>query len=318
VIQVKQINKYYDNHKAVDGVSFTVKKGEILGFLGPNGAGKTTTMNILSGFLQPTSGTALINGFDVIQQSLQAKSCIGYLPEIPPVYPTMLVYEYLNFAARLHGVSKENKNKAVATAIEKCGLGDVRSRLIGNLSKGFRQRVGLAQAIAHDPEILILDEPTVGLDPKQIIEIRKMIHDLAGDHTVILSTHILPEVQATCQRVVVIDGGKVVAENTLNGIVDQMSVSSRLHIKLQKSPLASFIEKLKKIDGVVLVNAQSKQNADFYELTVECKKGVDLRAQIAENIVHEKLGLLFLSEEHLSLEAAFVKLVSQDREANYQ
>src|SRR3989338_7563656 len=204
MIEVKELTKTYSQRTAIDRVSFSVKKGEILGFLGPKGAGKFTTMKILSGFIPSTSGLVTVNGFDVRKNMLEVKSSIGYLPENPPVYSSMPVQDYLEFAARLHRVPKNKVKAAVNLAMEKCNITDVRTRLIGNLSKGYRQRVGLAQAIAHNPPVLILDEPTVGLDPKQIIEIRTLIQSLGGDHTVILSTHILPEVQATCSNILFI------------------------------------------------------------------------------------------------------------------
>ncbi len=311
MIEVKELCKIYNDRKAVNGVSFSVKKGEILGFLGPNGAGKSTTMKILSGFISATSGSANINGFDVQTQSLQAKASIGYLPENPPVYTAMEVEDYLKFAAALHGVPKNKVAAAARDAMEKCGIYDVRHRIIGNLSKGYRQRVGLAQAMAHNPPVLILDEPTVGLDPRQIIEIRNLIQSLGGDHTVILSTHILPEVQATCSRVVVIDHGKVVAMDTLDGIAARMQSNVRLHVVLKQSPEKIFSQ-LKSMSGVTNVQNLQSPNHEEHHLAIELAKGVDARATVAELCVHEKLGLLALTQERLSLEDAFVKLITQE------
>lgn len=309
MIEVKDLTKRYNQRTAVNGVSFSVKKGEILGFLGPNGAGKSTTMKILSGFVPPTEGSATINGFDVVTQTIDAKASIGYLPENPPVYAGMDVQSYLEFAARLHRVPKAKVKSAVQDAMEKCGIIDVRHRLIGNLSKGYRQRVGLAQAIAHNPAVLILDEPTVGLDPKQIIDIRNLIKSLGGDHTVILSTHILPEVQATCSRVVVIDRGQVVAEDTLAGIALRMQSNVRIHLVSRKDP-AKILARLQSMQGITSVYSAHEQQE--FHVKLECAKGFDLRAQLAELFVAEGVELLGLSQEQLSLEDAFVKLITKD------
>lgn len=309
MIEVKGITKQYGKHKAVDDISFSVPKGEILGFLGPNGAGKSTTMKILSGVLSATEGEAFINGHNVAKEPLQAKACIGYLPETPPVYLNMDVESYLVFAARLHGVPGKEVRAAIEDAMEKCGLVDVRQRLIGNLSKGYRQRVGLAQAIAHKPEVLILDEPTVGLDPRQIIDVRNLIRSLGEDRTVILSTHILPEVQATCQRVIVIDQGKIIATDSLDGIAARMQSSTHVHVGLVTDPEAK-LDRFRDIDGVQAVF--NDRQGDGFSLRIECSKGIDVRAKIAEICVQEKLGLLHLSRESISLEDAFVKLISKD------
>jgi len=313
MIEVKELIKTYNQRTAVDKVSFSVKKGEILGFLGPNGAGKSTTMKVLSGFIPATSGTVSVNGFDVAKDPVGAKASIGYLPENPPVYNGMTVEDYLTFAARLHLVPSHRVKAAVADAMEKCALTEVRGRLIGNLSKGYRQRVGLAQAIAHRPPVLILDEPTVGLDPRQIIEIRNLIKSLGGEHTVILSTHILPEVQATCSRVVVIDRGHVVAEDTLAGIANRMQSNVRLTAVVQKNP-TGILRRLQSLGGVTSVQAADAADAAAAEFPIylECGKGVDVRAQVSELCVREGLGLLSLSQERLSLEDAFVRLITSD------
>jgi ABC-2 type transport system ATP-binding protein len=315
MIEVRNLTKAYGQRSAIENVSFSVKRGEILGFLGPNGAGKSTTMKILSGFMPGTSGTVTVNGFDVQKNLLEVKGSIGYLPENPPVYTSMPVRDYLEFAARLHRVPKSKVRAAVDEAMEKCNITDVRHRLIGNLSKGYRQRVGLAQAIAHKPPVLILDEPTVGLDPRQIIEIRNLIQSLGGNHTVILSTHILPEVQATCSRVVVIDKGRVVAEDTLSGIQARMQANTRLSITLRKDP-GFLLPKLKNLNGLLKAEAGARNEAGESTLTLECAKGSDLREQVAELCVRENLGLLGLTQESLSLEDAFVKLVTSDAAAH--
>jgi ABC-2 type transport system ATP-binding protein len=310
MIEVKDLTKSYNERAAVRGVSFRVARGEILGFLGPNGAGKSTTMKILSGFLPPTSGSAVVNGNDVVAQPQAVKASIGYLPETPPVYTGMQVSDYLEFCARLHDVPSARLKSAVADALEKCGLTEVRFRLIGNLSKGYRQRVGLAQALVHNPPVLILDEPTVGLDPKQIIDIRNLIRGLAGDHTVILSTHILPEVQATCSRVVVIDRGVVVAEDTLDGIARRMQGHQRLSVHTRESP-GPLMGRLQSLPGVQASSELEPLNGEF-RIQLECVSGQDPRAEVAQLVVGSGLGLLGLSLEKLSLEDAFVRLVTQE------
>ena len=311
MIEVKNLTKQYNQRKAIDSISFSVKSGEILGFLGPNGAGKSTTMKILSGFMAASSGVATVNGFDVAKKSLEAKRSIGYLPENPPVYGVMDVESYLRFATELHGVPSNKLKKAVDDAMEKCRITDVRNRLIGNLSKGYRQRVGLAQAIAHNPPVLILDEPTVGLDPKQIMDIRNVIKGFAGDHTVILSTHILPEVQATCSRVVVIDRGKVVAEDTLEGIASRMQANLRITVLLKKSP-ATVASKVQNLPGVLSLTEAKLNEHSEYAWQIECAKGQDVRAEVAEICVQNSLGLCGLAIEQLSLEDAFVRLITHD------
>jgi len=310
MIEVSSLSKTYGQRVAVDNISFSVKKGEILGFLGPNGAGKSTTMKIISGFIPLTTGSVQVNGFDISKDPLKAKASIGYLPENPPVYTGMEVEHYLEFAARLHGVSRSKVKVAVNEAMEKCGITSVRHRIIGNLSKGYRQRVGLAQAIAHNPAVLILDEPTVGLDPRQIIEIRNLIKSFEGKHTVILSTHILPEVQAACSRVVVIDRGRVVAEDTLNGIATRMQSSMRISVNCRKDPEELF-PNLKSLNGAVSLNSRGKVGEEF-SFTLECSKGADLRADVAKLLVQSGKELLSLHQETLSLEDAFVKLVTQE------
>src|SRR5213080_2063348 len=218
MIRVQQITKKYARNLAVDHISFEVQKGEIVGFLGPNGAGKTTTMRMLTCFLPPTSGTATVAGFDVLEQPLEVKKRIGYLPETPPLYPEMRTVEYLTFVGKLKGLSRSELRQRIDSVCERCAITDVKSKLLGKLSKGYRQRVGLAQAIIHNPEVLILDEPTAGLDPKQINETRDLIKGLAGDHTIILSTHILPEVEQTCQQVIIINKGKLVATDSVRNL----------------------------------------------------------------------------------------------------
>ena len=231
MIEVRGLCKQYGARKAIDDLTFSVAKGEVLGFLGHNGAGKSTTMKILTCFMPATSGTARVAGYDVFEQPMEVKRRVGYLPETPPVYREMVVSDYLAYAARLHGVKGADVKRSVDTALGKCGLGQVRGRLIGNLSKGYRQRVGIAQAIVHNPDVLILDEPTVGLDPIQILEIRDLIKSFGGDHTVILSTHIMQEVQATCSRVLIINKGKILANDSIGALTTGSSLED-VFIKL--------------------------------------------------------------------------------------
>jgi ABC-2 type transport system ATP-binding protein len=226
MIEVEGLTKKYGEITAVENVSFRVNKGEIVGFLGPNGAGKTTTMRIITGFLPATKGNVSVSGYDVFKDGMKAKKKIGYLPEHPPLYTDMRVEDYLRFVAKIKGVPKNQRNNAISRVIDKCGLSDVGNHIIHKLSKGYKQRVGLAQAMVHDPEVLILDEPTIGLDPKQIIEIRQLIKSLAGDHTIILSTHILPEVSMICQRVLIIDQGRIVADDSLEKLTAAMSLEN--------------------------------------------------------------------------------------------
>lgn len=227
MIEVRNLTKDYGDRRAIESLNFKVEKGEVVGFLGPNGAGKSTTMKIITGFMAPTSGEALVCGFDVFENPIEVKKRIGYLPETPPVYGDMYVKDYLEFVANLKGVEKSRIAKLVASSIEKTNLGNVQNRLIQNLSKGFRQRVGIAQAIVSDPEVLILDEPTVGLDPKQVAEIRDLIKELRGHHTIILSTHILPEVEATCERIIIINQGRIAAQETLSNITSATKGATR-------------------------------------------------------------------------------------------
>ncbi|MBI3019000.1 MAG: ABC transporter ATP-binding protein [Deltaproteobacteria bacterium] len=243
--------KQYENTCAINHVSFEVERGEIVGLLGPNGAGKTTTMRILTGFMPATSGTAEVCGFDVFEAPYEVKKRIGYLPELPPLYPEMTVQEYLSYVATLKAIRKDQKYQAVSRVVEKCHLGDVQKRMIGHLSKGYQQRVGLAQALVHDPQVLVLDEPTIGLDPKQILEIRSLIKELAGGHTVILSTHILPEVTQMCRRIIIINEGKIVAVDTYAQLSAQLRKTDKVELQL-KNPQGAM-EKLKTIPGVIQV-----------------------------------------------------------------
>jgi ABC-2 type transport system ATP-binding protein len=304
MIQVNHLTKMYGPRTAVNNLSFEIQKGEIVGFLGPNGAGKSTTMKILTGFMPATSGKATVAGFDVFENPTDVKRNVGYLPETPPVYLEMQVDDYLSFAARLHQVPSAKVAKAVDQVLEKTALGSVRKRLIGNLSKGYRQRVGLAQAMVHNPQVLILDEPTVGLDPKQIIEIRELIKGLGGEHTVILSSHILPEVTATCQRIIVINQGQIVAEDTLDRLTTRLK-KGLIYSMMVKNPAQNGVSAIKKISGVSNVTMVGTK------VVVEVAPGTsELRDQIVETAVQEKMGVLEFSAERVSLEEIFLQLTT--------
>jgi ABC-2 type transport system ATP-binding protein len=304
MIEVKNLTKVYGDRVAVDNINFTVNKGEVLGFLGQNGAGKTTTMKILTCFMPASEGTASIAGFDVFESPLEVKRRIGYLPEAPPVYRELLVSEYLSFVAELRGIPSRDRAKKVQVALDKCNLGDVRDRLIGNLSKGYRQRVGIAQALIHDPEVLILDEPTVGLDPKQVSEARGLIRSLANEHTVIYSTHILSEVAASCDRIVIIDRGRIVAQESLNDM-GTAGRTTKTELVVQKSS-DRLLEVLRKIQGVKNV-AASESNAQ--RLIVESDAGAELMSEISKSVVNEGAGLVRMAPMALALEEYYLNLI---------
>ncbi len=236
MVEVVGLTKFYGEVKALEEVTFDVRRGEILGFLGPNGAGKTTTMRILTGFLSPTSGTAKVAGYDVVENSLEVRRLTGYLPETVPLYNEMRVRDYLGYMARIRGVPRRRIRERVDDVVGRCGLTEVANRLIGHLSKGYRQRVGIAQALVHDPQVLILDEPTIGLDPVQVREVRQLIKSMAGERTIILSTHILPEVSMTCERVLIIHKGRIVAEDTPEGLSRRLQQSERILVRLARPP----------------------------------------------------------------------------------
>ncbi len=304
MIQVSHLTKFYGPRAAVNDLTFEVKKGEIVGFLGPNGAGKSTTMKILTGFMPASSGSAKIAGYDVFASPLEVKRNIGFLPENPPVYPEMQVQDYLQFAAELHQVPREKLRTAVDHALTKTSLGDVRHRLIGNLSKGFRQRVGLAQALVHNPAILILDEPTVGLDPKQIIEIRELIKGLGGEHTVILSSHILPEVTATCERIIVISKGRIVAEDTIDQLTTRIK-KGVIYSLVVKNPDPTGVAAIRNIPGIHTVTQAGPK------LVIEVQSGTnEIRDQIIETAVKKEMGVLEFSAEKVSLEEIFLQLTT--------
>ncbi len=310
MIQVENVTKRYGPTLAVSDLSFDVQKGEILGFLGPNGAGKTTTMRIITGYLPATAGRVRVAGFDVAEEPLEVKRRIGYLPELPPVYPDMTVTEYLAFVGRIKGVARGDLKKRVDEVSEKTSVTDVRDRQIGKLSKGYRQRVGLAQAIIHNPDVLILDEPTAGLDPTQIIETRELIKGLAGLHTIVLSTHILPEVEKTCQRVVVINAGRIAAVGTPNELIYRLKGFETVLVTAD-GPKAEIKGKLEAVTGVNLVEEhEAKESRVTFE--VHAEKGHDVRAELARAVVESRWKLLELKTSGLSLEDIFLKLTTQD------
>jgi ABC-2 type transport system ATP-binding protein len=306
MITVSHLTKMYGLRTAVNDLSFEVKKGEVVGFLGPNGAGKSTTMKILTGFMPATLGKVTVAGFDVFDQTVEVKRNVGYLPETPPVYNEMTVLDYLDHAARLHQVPSAKRRASVGLAIDKTSLGHVAGRLIGNLSKGYKQRVGLAQTLVHNPAVLILDEPTVGLDPKQIIEIRELIKGLAGEHTVILSTHILPEVAATCQRVIVINKGRIVAQDTLEQLSNRLKRGQVFTLQVRQTE-PSAIAALKSLPGVTSVSTEGSKIL----LEVAPEAG-EVRDRIVETAVQARMGVLEFAAEKLSLEDVFVQLTTEE------
>jgi ABC-2 type transport system ATP-binding protein len=310
VIEVQHITKRYGRVTAVDDVSFRVERGEILGFLGPNGAGKTTTMRILTGYIPATEGRATVAGYDVFDKPIDAKRRTGYLPETPPLYPDMTVREYLDFVARIKGVPGRERKQRVAAMMDRTRVTDVAHRHCGKLSKGYRQRVGLAQALIHNPDVLILDEPTAGLDPKQIIETRDLIRGLAGDHTIVLSTHILPEVSQTCQRVVIINRGRVVAVDTPDNLTARLRGAETMYVQVDAGG-ADVGPALASIPGVTRV-AASEQRGSIGAYEVESERGTDVRRELARAIVNRGWGLLELRPMRMSLEEIFLQVTTEE------
>ena len=305
MIEVKNLVKKYGDHTAVDHLSFTVEKGQIYGFLGPNGAGKSTTMNIMTGYLGATDGEVLINGHDILKEPEAAKKSIGYLPELPPLYMDMTVMEYLKFSAELKKIKKEDREQEIEKALKLVKLADVQDRLIKNLSKGYKQRVGLAQAILGFPEIIILDEPTVGLDPKQIIEIRELIRELAKEHTVILSSHILAEICEVCEYIMIISKGKLVASDTPEHLEELMNGSDTIHIetRAEKETVREILSGLKDIEDVTYT-----QENEILKAEVKTKERKDIREVIFSAFAEAKCPLLTLQKTTVSLEEVFLEL----------
>ena len=308
MIEVENLTRYYGSRLAINNLSFQIEKGEVVGFLGPNGAGKSTTMNIISCILPASNGTVKINRFDTFDQSLEIRKMIGYLPETPPLYPDMTVAKYLDFAAGVRGVPSKNIPAAVERVIEKCSLKDVGHRIIGRLSKGYQQRVGLAQAMVHDPEILILDEPTIGLDPIQIIEIRKLIQELAEEHTIILSSHILPEITQICKRVIIINEGEIAAVDSLGGLTASLRKSERLSLTVRQSE-GTIIEKLNSLDQVIFASSTEEN-----QFLIECSLRSNLQDDIAKLALENDWGIIELKPISMTLEDIFLKLTLEEKE----
>ncbi|MBI2979217.1 MAG: ATP-binding cassette domain-containing protein [Chloroflexi bacterium] len=308
MIRVENLTKYYGKRLAVDNISFNVEKGEIVGFLGPNAAGKTTTMRILTGFLAPTSGNAWIADHNILSHSLEARQNIGYLPEAIPLYTDMTVRTYLDFAARLRGMAKNRIKSRIDEVVDICHLEEYIDVLIGKLSKGFRQRVGVAQAIIHEPKVLILDEPTIGIDPIQVAMTRQLIKELGKEHTILLSPHILPEVSVICQRVIIIHEGKIVAMDSIKNLSSLISGSKRIHLEVT-GPAQKVAERLRRIEGVLRVSY------DDSHYTVECSATQDPRSKIMEAIVQGGWTLLSLESVEMSLEDIFLKLTAEEEKS---
>jgi len=306
MIEVENLTKFYGPRPAIKGITFQVNKGEVVGFLGPNGAGKSTTMNILCCILPASSGSATVCGYYVFEESLELRKKIGYLPETPPLYPDMTVTSYLKFAAEIRGVPSNKVQAAVDRVLEKCTLGDVRQRIINRLSKGFQQRVGLAQSMIHDPEILILDEPTIGLDPIQIIEIRKLIQELASSHTIILSSHILPEITQICKRVIILNEGEIVAVDSLEGLKSSLNKNERFILKVRNSQ-NNIQDKLGALDNVISVKME-KDN----EFLIECEMNSHVQNQVARMALENSWGIEELKLVSMTLEEIFLRLTLEE------
>jgi ABC-2 type transport system ATP-binding protein len=313
VIEVQNLTKRYGRVTAVDDISFRVERGEILGFLGPNGAGKTTTMRILTGYMPATEGKAIVAGFDVFDQPIEAKRRTGYLPETPPLYPDMSVSEYLDFVAKIKGVASGDRRQRVQYVMGRTRINDMADRLCGKLSKGYKQRVGLASALIHNPDVLILDEPTAGLDPKQIIETRELIKELAGNHTIILSTHILPEVAQTCQRVVIINKGRVVAVDTPDNLTARLRGSETMYLQVDANG-ADALSHLTMVPGVTRV-VESDRRDGMVGYEVDSESGRDVRRDLARAVINSGWGLLEMRPMRMSLEDVFLSLTTDEAAA---
>lgn len=311
MIQVENVTKRYGQHLAVDQMSFTVNNGDVLGFLGPNGAGKSTMMNIITGYISATSGSVKVNGLDILESPLEVKQKIGYLPETPPLYPEMTVREYLNFVSEVKRIPKPSKRENLERIIDLVKINDVWSRLIKNLSKGYKQRIGLAQALIGNPELLILDEPTVGLDPKQIIEIRNLIKELGQKHTIILSSHILSEVSMVCGRIIIINKGQIVASDTPENLSKSLTASSKLALRVA-GPGESITQLLRKIPGIKYFEMQGVMEPGTIDLLVEAEKDVDIRRPIFTTLSQANYPLLMMRSLDLTLEEVFLQVTKDE------
>ena len=309
MIEATKLTHYYGPFRAIEDVNFGVNKGEILGFLGPNGAGKTTTMRIITGFMPPTRGKVTLDDYDVVEQSLEVRRRVGYLPETVPLYTEMTVTNYLKYMGTLRGMPPKNIKRRIGEVIGQCRLGEYRSTLIGKLSKGFRQRVGIAQAILHEPQVLVLDEPTIGIDPIQVVETRRLIQELGHDQTVVLSSHILPEVSMICQRVLIIHEGNIVAEDTPANLAERLQGVDRLEVEIG-GPVAEVTAALRKVTGVTGVTHRSVQNRDVY--SIQAQHGEDLRDEISRAVISSGWSLLSMQTVGMSLEDIFLKLTTRE------
>ncbi len=311
MIHVQGLTKYYQNFCAVDNISFDIKKGEIIGLLGPNGAGKTTTLRMLTGYFSPTSGDIKIKGQSVSEHQLEVKKSIGYLPESAPIYQDMLVYDYLTYVADIHGLNKTSKISRIRQLSDLCGLSNIMHQTIGELSKGLKQRVGLAHAMMSDPEILILDEPTSGLDPNQIVEIRKIIKEIGKEKTIILSTHILTEAEATCDRIIIINKGQIVADGTTNSIKDSHDSENTISISLKNADFTSVETEIKTIAGIHKIKQLNSEQQDILRISINCTGNTDIREQVYAIIKNHDWILLEMYQDSNTLETIFRNLTME-------
>lgn len=312
MIEVQNLTKRYGNHVALNNLSFKVEKGEILGFLGPNGAGKSTTMNIITGYLSATEGEATIDGIDILKNPIEAKKKIGYLPEFPPLYTDMTVKEYLLFVCKLKKVAKGEVADTISRVTNLVKINDVEGRLIKNLSKGYKQRVGLAQALVGNPDVLILDEPTVGLDPKQIIEIRNLVKDLSKQHTVILSSHILSEVSAVCDRVMIINKGNLVASDTPENLSKRINQTNKLNMRI-KGPKNDVLNAIKSIEGIKFAEIERIREQGTVDLVIEAEEGIDIRESIFNVCRDNNYAILLMKSVDMTLEDIFLQVTGQKK-----
>ena len=316
MVEIKNLSKYYGRNPAVKGIDFEIRDNEILGFLGPNGAGKSTTMNIIAGYLPSTGGTVTVNGFDITEQASEAKKCIGYLPEIPPVYPDMRVEEYLDFVAGLKGVPRTERKKQVEDSMEKLHITDMRRRLIRNLSKGYKQRVGFAQALLGDPKILILDEPTVGLDPSQVMEVRNLILELGKNHSVIFSSHILAEVSAVCERVVIINKGEIMAVDTIENLEKNMTSDTVLNLTAEgdKDKITRLLKDVRGVTGISDIKEIS-ENRNLYQIEL---KEESVRNEIMSVLLNNQCSIVEMNLAKLNLEQVFMKIIQEKKKSSLE
>lgn len=309
MIQVTGLTHYYGPHPAIQDVNFGVRRGEILGFLGPNGAGKTTTMRILTGYMPPTRGKVTVDGYDIVEKSLEVRRKIGYLPETVPLYTDMTVTNYLRYMGTLRGMAPRAIKRRINDVIDVCRLEQYRKTFIGKLSKGFRQRVGIAQAIIHEPEVLVLDEPTIGIDPIQVVETRKLIQDLGKEQTVVLSSHILPEVSAICERVLIINEGRIVAEDTPSNLADRLQGMERMEIEIGGT-VAEVLPVLRSVEGITDVSHRRSEDREIY--TIQIRRGLDLRDEISRAVISSGWSLLSMQSVGMSLEDIFLRLTTHE------